>query len=170
MNSTMVTAIEHHSNQQRAQGPQYGAAGPTINTNPRGMKSPPLNSPNGLMSPGRSGGGGGGGGSGQTKKEKAAAAAAARSLSLQTKLSSGSQASSAMSESPRSALTSPSGAGVFSTLDRSGHGGPRGVKRSVEEIQSPAKVGHNSLLSRTALQVTAASTMDSSCVMLCARS
>ncbi|KAI8595934.1 Spt20 family-domain-containing protein, partial [Dissophora ornata] len=123
MNSMMVTAIEHHSNQQ--QGSQYGASSiqtSTINNNSRGPKSPSLSSPNGLVSPSRSGGS-------QSKK--------ARSLSLQTKLQT-SQVDTVMTESPRTALSSPSGTGAMSSQERPGHAS-RGIKRSIDDIHSLVK-------------------------------
>lgn len=132
MNSTMVTAIEHH-NQQQPQSSQYGVAGiQTSNLNStgsRGPKSPHVNLANGLTSPGRGGGGG------QSKKAAAAAAAAAKaSLSLQTKISG--HSSSAKSESPRTAMSSPGGVGNPPILERTG----RGVKRSREEDITAIKV------------------------------
>jgi hypothetical protein len=134
MNSTMVTAIEHH-NQQQPQSSQYGVAGiQTSNLNSsgsRGPKSPHVNLANGLVSPGRGGGGG------QSKKAAAAAAAAAKaSLSLQTKISGH---PSAKSESPRTAMSSPGGVGNSPTLERPG----RGVKRSREEEITAVKVKNN---------------------------
>ena len=119
MNSTMVTAIEHHSNQQQ---PPYGAGGniqtSNIGNSSRGPKSPGLNSANGgILVKG-----------GQSKKAAAAAAAAARSLSLQTKLAD-IQTASSMSSSPLTALSSP-GIPGSATI--------RGVKRPLETV---AKVG-----------------------------
>lgn len=120
----MVTAIEHHSNQQ---GSQYGASSiQTANIGgSRGPKSPSLSSPNGLISPGRSG-------EGKNKKSK--------SLSLQTKLQASSHIDVVMSESPRTTLSSPNSAGTSAGHDRSGHT-PRGSKRSIDEIHPLGKVG-----------------------------
>ncbi|KAF9981816.1 Transcription factor spt20, partial [Modicella reniformis] len=118
----MATAIEHHSNQQ--QGSQYGASSiqtANMSSSSRGPKSPSLNSPNGLISPSRSGEG----------KKKA------RSLSLQTKIQT-SQIDVIMSESPRTALSSPNTAGALINQDRSGLT-PRGTKRSIDEIHLSAK-------------------------------
>lgn len=130
MNSTMVTAIEHHSNQQQAQGPQYGAniqSSMTNNNSPRGgPKSPPLSSPNGMVSPttGRS----------QSKK-----ASHAKALSLQTKLA---QATGSSKSSPLTALSSPA-----SIPGPSEKGAPsrRGSKRTLEDALVVEKVQFSSL-------------------------
>ncbi|ORZ13876.1 Spt20 family-domain-containing protein, partial [Lobosporangium transversale] len=134
MNSTMVTAIEHHSNQQ--QGSQFGGTTgmqtASMGNGPRGSgpKSPKtLNSPNGLSSSGRA----------HNKKSK--------SLSLQTKLQQqhqqGAIVDTVMTESPRSAatsLSSPRGSALSLSHSRSGHT-PRGTKRSIDDIHihSPLK-------------------------------
>ena len=141
MNSTMVTAIEHHSNQQQPQGSTYSAG--TIagtlqmsnltNGSARGPKSPSsLHSPNGTIVSPRSGGGG------QSKKAAAAAAAAARSLSLQTKLTESHQSSS-MLESPLTALSSPGSSLGSALLGRVGQDF-RGAKRSLDDYSTPTKV------------------------------
>jgi len=139
MNSTMVTAIEHHSNQQ---GSQYGASSiQTANIgNSRGPKSPSLGSPNGLISPGRSG-------EGKTKKS--------RTLSLQTKLQA-SHVDVVMSESPRTTLSSPNSAG---TSDRSGQT-PRGVKRSIDEVHPLGKVGSVPRLGTLSLSISSNAFME----------
>ncbi|KAF9099724.1 Transcription factor spt20, partial [Mortierella sp. AM989] len=119
----MVTAIEHHSKQQ---GSQYGV--PSMSSSSRGPKSPSLNSPNGLVSPGRGS---------QHKKS--------RTLSLQTKIHSGqfdamlpdSPFDTIMSESPRTALSS-NGAGTVLNQELSGQT-PRGTKRSVDESHLSVK-------------------------------
>lgn len=123
MNSTMVTAIEHHSNQQQ---PPYGTGGSiqtsNIGNSSRGPKSPGLGSPNGMVVKG-----------GQSKKAAAAAAAAARSLSLQTK-SADIQTASSIS-SPLTALSSP-GVPGSATI--------RGIKRPLETA-SKVGVDHSSV-------------------------
>ncbi|KAF9920583.1 Transcription factor spt20, partial [Linnemannia zychae] len=114
----MVTAIEHH-NQQQPQSSQYGTTIQTSNltSNTRAPKSPHVNLTNGLTSPTSRGGGG------HSKKTAGAKA----SLSLQTKISN--QSASAKSESPLTAMSSPGTAEISPTLERTG----RGVKRSRDE-------------------------------------
>lgn len=125
MNSTMVTAIELHSNQQQAQGPQYGAniqSSTMTNNSPRGgPKSPPLSSPNGIVSP-----------SGRSQGKKSSHA---KALSLQTKLA---QATGSSKSSPLTALSSPSIPGHAS--QERGASSRRGSKRTLEDALAVEKV------------------------------
>lgn len=124
MNSTMVTAIEHHSNQQQAQGLQYGAniQSSSMTNSPRGgPKSPPLSSPNGMVSP-----------SGRSQNKKSSHA---KALSLQTKLA---QATGSSKSSPLTALSSPSIPG-HSAQER-GASSRRGSKRTLEDALTLEKV------------------------------
>ncbi|KAG0325679.1 Transcription factor spt20 [Podila horticola] len=120
----MVTAIELHSNQQQAQGPQYGAniqSSTMTNNSPRGgPKSPPLSSPNGMVSP-----------SGRSQGKKSSHA---KALSLQTKLA---QATGSSKSSPLTALSSPSIPGHAS--QERGASSRRGSKRTLEDALAVEK-------------------------------